>query len=49
MDPQEVDARIAAMLADGKARLDTMLRAGAAGRAAAQRRGTRPRNPGAAQ
>ena len=31
MDPQEVDARIAAMLADGKARLDTMLRAGAAG------------------
>ena len=31
MDPQEVDARVAAMLADGKARLDTMLRAGAAG------------------
>ena len=31
MDPQEVDARIAAMLADGKSRLDTMLRAGAAG------------------
>ena len=30
MDPQEVDARVAAMLADGKSRLDN-LRAGAAG------------------
>ena len=31
MDPQEVDARVAAMLADGKSRLDAMLRAGDAG------------------
>ena len=31
MSPQEVDARLAAMLAERKARLDAELRAGAAG------------------